>query len=377
MPPSSEQVAAADAFFTTHLPLKTWTGTEWRSKPHSIEAYQVPEVAFLGRSNSGKSSLLNAITRDNSLCYVGAKPGKTKTLHAWAFSPIDPKTGGAPRRFRGGTEQKLVLLDMPGYGYGSHGDWGQDAMKYLTSRRQLRRAFVLLNPWHGLKDKDLQMLELLRANGIPHQIIATKCDTGSLNQVPEMLQRMSENVASARGRGRHGPALMTINDILAVGGLGDGASNRGFDFDTVLGVGDVRWAILRAAGLEDYAMTVLANGGKLSKPKPRSTTVARLSSRQKDQATKQAVQKQVAPIDDSLFPWGAKPEPEEAKLVVKPPHVGIGIEELLSMTASPTKSSKATSRPDESKGAAADVRKPMTLRERRRAMARRDGKFTS
>lgn len=82
-----------------------------------------PEVAFLGRSNVGKSSLLNAIM-GKEICWTSSKPGRTREMNAFGI---------------GGTkcgESKVVLLDMPGYGKASRAEWGVEIMKYLQGRRQ-------------------------------------------------------------------------------------------------------------------------------------------------------------------------------------------------------------------------------------------------
>lgn len=267
VPPTAEQLNASNLFFKTHLPTKSWTATEWRQQPHSESQYLIPEIAFLGRSNSGKSSLLNGILSDNKLCRVGAKPGKTTTMHAWSLSPIDPERRGARKGYQGDTESKLTLLDMPGYGHGSHGDWGTAIMKYLTSRRQLRRAFVLVNPVHGLKQQDLQMIELLRGHGISHQLIACKADKMKNSEALGLLYDLQNQIDSHFKLRRQIPIFMTIKDILTVGGLEQTKDSAGWT-DSAQGLQDVRWAILRAAGLEEYALTLAANGGKPPKIKP-------------------------------------------------------------------------------------------------------------
>lgn len=265
LPPTKEQTHAAEIFFRTHLPTKSWTATEWRQQPHSESAYLVPEVAFLGRSNSGKSSLLNGLLFDDKLCRVGAKPGKTITMHAWSLSPVNPETRGARKGHQGDMEPKLTVLDMPGYGHGSHGEWGAAIMKYLTARRQLRRAFVLVNPLHGLKEQDLQMLELLRGNGIPHQMIACKADRMKVAEAPGLLQAMQTQIDQHFSRKRQVPLLMTVKDILTVGGLAQTKEHTSRWLESAQGLHDIRWAILRAAGLEEYAVTLAANGGVMPK----------------------------------------------------------------------------------------------------------------
>lgn len=260
VPPTPTQLQASEIFFKTHLPTKSWTATEWRQQPHSESKYLVPEVAFLGRSNSGKSSLLNGLLLDPGLCRVGAKPGKTVTMHAWHLSPVDPKTRGARRGYQGDMEPKLTVLDMPGYGHGSHGEWGAAIMKYLTSRRQLRRAFVLVNPSHGLKKQDLQMLELLRGHGISHQMIACKADKIKASEAPVLFNAMQAEIEKYFSGKRQVPVLMTVRDILTIGGLEEKKDKTRW-IESAQGLDDVRWAVLRAAGLEAYALALAANGG--------------------------------------------------------------------------------------------------------------------
>lgn len=121
-PPTPSQLAFADKIFTPsrHSPLKIWSASKFRTTPlSSIE----PEVAFLGRSNVGKSSLLNAIMGQN-ICWTSSKPGRTREMNAFGI-------GGTK-----GGEHKVVLLDMPGYGKASRAEWGMEIMKYLQGRKQ-------------------------------------------------------------------------------------------------------------------------------------------------------------------------------------------------------------------------------------------------
>jgi len=341
-PATSQQSAAAELFFKTHLPLKSWTATEWRKQPHSDTAFLTPEVAFLGRSNSGKSSLLNAILGNPSLCRVGPKPGKTTTMHAWALGPHHSNTRGARKGWQGDTDPKLTVLDMPGYGHGSRSDWGEEIMKYLTTRRQLRRAFVLINPAHGLKKQDLQMLQLLRRHTISHQVIATKCDHDSVKKLPQLLFDIQSTIKSHFGSGKAGPILMTINDILAVGGLGDGQANKRVKGTSMRGLEDVRWAVLRAAGLDEYAMALLANGGLPPKKRPVTLapdTVETETTTTETEVTQPAVS---APLS-SFQPNQVALEEQQDQQPAPPsfsPQIGIGIEELMSMTGPSPKASR-------------------------------------
>jgi GTP-binding protein len=120
--PDESQLAYADKFFapSRHSPVKLFSAAKFRTMPlESVE----PEVAFLGRSNVGKSSLLNAIM-GQEICWTSAHPGRTREMNAFGI-------GGTK-----GGESKIVLLDMPGYGKASRTEWGAEIMKYLRGRKQ-------------------------------------------------------------------------------------------------------------------------------------------------------------------------------------------------------------------------------------------------
>lgn len=121
-PPNAAQLAFADNLFkpSRHSPVKIWSASKFRTTPLSSVD---PEVAFLGRSNVGKSSLLNAVM-GQEVCWTSSKPGRTREMNAFGI-------GGTK-----GGEHKVVLLDMPGYGKASRAEWGMEIMKYLQGRRQ-------------------------------------------------------------------------------------------------------------------------------------------------------------------------------------------------------------------------------------------------
>jgi GTP-binding protein len=239
-PPSDRQLAAAGWFFKQHPPRKVWTATEWRKdEKQDADGILIPEIAFLGRSNVGKSSLLNAVLNSPGLNYVGPKPGKTQLLHAWGLAPSDPKTGGALKGWKGNTDTRVVVLDAPGYGFRSRSSWGAEILNYMKYRKQLRRIFVLIDANHGVKKHDKQMLDMLQEKRIPHQLIVSKADR---QKDLESILRTLQPVAQPRG------TVAGLGEILAVGGLGEGPKKASS------GVTDVQWAILRAAGLEEYVM---------------------------------------------------------------------------------------------------------------------------
>ncbi|KAJ5570598.1 GTP-binding protein EngB [Penicillium hispanicum] len=242
IPPNADQLAFADKVFTPsrHSPVKLWSASKFRTTPmSSIE----PEVAFLGRSNVGKSSLLNAIM-GQEVCWTSSKPGRTREMNAFGI-------GGSK-----GGESKVVLLDMPGYGKASRAEWGMEILKYLQGRRQLRRAFVLIDCEHGIKQNDADILSLFRRYAIPHQIILSKVD-----KVLAKKKKQVKTGASAAGVQRlqgllHGlrPAVQPDPRISegpgALGELLTCSAEVSVGPGRVLGINTVRWAILSAAGID-------------------------------------------------------------------------------------------------------------------------------
>jgi GTP-binding protein len=258
--PTNTQLKYANTFFTAAEPTYLFTAPFFRSYPPS----PFPEVAFLGRSNVGKSSLLNAIFGRTSIqpAHVSKRPGRTRTMNGFGVSGgaamgLAPKEGErevAWKRFpRGG----LVVVDMPGYGGGSREEWGKEVMKYLENRAQLRRAFVLVDAEHGLKSTDVQLLVHLRRQGIAHQVVLSKADkvmypgskapgpqkvSGGLLKLRELCGEIRQTLDREAGDGRR--ASMDILCCSAQKSLDPRNRNR------KLGVDEVRWAILSACGLE-------------------------------------------------------------------------------------------------------------------------------
>ncbi|MBM3563516.1 MAG: YihA family ribosome biogenesis GTP-binding protein [Alphaproteobacteria bacterium] len=138
-----------------------------------------PEVAFAGRSNVGKSSLLNALTNRKTLARVSNTPGRTQQLNFFAL-------GGAP------DAERLRLVDMPGYGYAAVGkekvaSWSQLMRDYLKGRASLARVFVLVDGRRGVKPLDEEMFDLLDQSAVSYQAILTKRDELKLAQRDEVL----------------------------------------------------------------------------------------------------------------------------------------------------------------------------------------------
>jgi GTP-binding protein len=133
------------------------------ASPDALPPVGAPEIAFAGRSNVGKSSLVNALTGRQSLARTSNTPGRTQEL-------IFFDLGG-----------RLTLVDMPGYGYAAvsknkAASWGRLARDYLRGRASLMRAFVLVDGRHGLKDSDIETMKLLDASAVSYAVVLTKRD---------------------------------------------------------------------------------------------------------------------------------------------------------------------------------------------------------
>lgn len=140
-----------------------------------------PEVAFAGRSNVGKSSLLNALTNRNALARTSNTPGRTQELN---FFDV-----GEPPVFR--------LVDMPGYGFAKAPKdivrkWRYLVNDYLRGRAVLKRALVLIDARHGLKDVDDEIMTMLDSAAVSYRLVLTKSDKIK----PTELERVTESVAA-------------------------------------------------------------------------------------------------------------------------------------------------------------------------------------
>lgn len=163
----------------------------------------LPEIAFAGRSNVGKSSLINALTGRRALARVSHTPGRTQQLN---FFDI----GG-----------RLRIVDMPGYGFAAVGKqkkagWQSLIRAYLKGRVLLRRVCLLVDSRHGFKDVDSEIMDILDESAVPYQIILTKVDELKKGE----LEARREDIA---GKIKKRPAAFP--EIAAV------SSHKGFGMD--------------------------------------------------------------------------------------------------------------------------------------------------
>src|SRR6478672_7807703 len=176
---------------------------------------EVPEIAFAGRSNVGKSSLLNAITGRNKLARTSNTPGRTQELN---FFDV-----GAPLALR--------LVDMPGYGFA---EAPRDMVKrwrflvndYLRGRQVLKRAVVLIDSRHGVKPVDREIMEMLDSAAVGYRLVLTKADKIKASELAAV-------IASTEAEARKHPAAFP--QLIAT------SSEKG------MGIAEVRAAVLEDA----------------------------------------------------------------------------------------------------------------------------------
>ena len=160
-----------------------------------LPAGALPEVAFAGRSNVGKSSLINALTGRKTLARTSNTPGRTQQLNFFDL-------GG-----------RLMLVDLPGYGYAKapKGDvdrWNRLIRLYLKGRVGLRRLCLLIDARHGMKASDRQVMDLLDEAAVAYQIVLTKADK---LKAGELVQRCADIAGEIAKRAAANPEIIATS----------------------------------------------------------------------------------------------------------------------------------------------------------------------
>ncbi|HEX4847279.1 MAG TPA: ribosome biogenesis GTP-binding protein YihA/YsxC [Novosphingobium sp.] len=176
-----------------------------------------PEIAFAGRSNVGKSSLLNALTGRKSLARASVTPGRTQELNFFEV--------GEPTRIR--------LVDMPGYGYAKAPlkvveAWKRLVRDYLRGRVELKRTLVLIDARHGVKDVDREMLKMLDEAAVGYRLVLTKADKIKASELEAVL-------AATQAEARKHPAAYPVVHVTS--------SEKG------MGIAELRGAVLADASI--------------------------------------------------------------------------------------------------------------------------------
>ncbi len=141
----------------------------------------LPEIAFAGRSNVGKSSLVNALTRRNTLARTSNTPGRTQELNYFNLG------------------ERLYMVDMPGYGYAKVSKekikaWTELIFSYLRGRPTLRCVFILIDARHGLKPSDIELMKLLDSTAVSYRIVLTKSDKVKSQELKKTIEKIQSTI---------------------------------------------------------------------------------------------------------------------------------------------------------------------------------------
>ena len=183
---NQEALKEAEAFFKQ--PCTFVLGV---AKLEQLPLTEMPEVAFAGRSNVGKSSIINALTGQKGLAKTSNTPGRTQQLNYFNLG------------------DKIHIVDLPGYGFAQAPEsmvkqWQKLIFAYLQGRVNLKRVFVLIDSRHGIKKVDLEIMEMLDKAAVTYQIVLTKTDKISAKALEKVLSETQKIIKD------HAAAYVTV-----------------------------------------------------------------------------------------------------------------------------------------------------------------------
>ena len=174
---AAERIEAGRLFFA-----RPWRFVAGAPTAAILPVADAIEIAFAGRSNVGKSSLINTLVGQNGLARISNTPGRTRELNLFS------------------AEAGVAIVDMPGYGYARApktevAAWTRTVFDYLRGRPRLRRVYVLIDARHGLKPNDAEALATLDKAAVSYQIVLTKADKVKVAALPEVIAATAARIA--------------------------------------------------------------------------------------------------------------------------------------------------------------------------------------
>lgn len=168
-----------------------------------VPTFHFPEIAFVGASNVGKSSLINALVGDK-IAIVSTTPGRTRQLNFFKIF---------------GYEDGFILVDMPGYGFAKakakHSEhWQKASFEYLTKRPNLKRVFLLIDPTKGMKSTDLEAINIFNTLAVSFQVVLTKSDKLRKEDLAKEEEKIKKQIATWQAAY---PEILTISSLKGYG----------------------------------------------------------------------------------------------------------------------------------------------------------------